>query len=142
MADLNVLLNMVKISSRFKKIALPSVLLLFVISLFWAFSKEERDRFDSPDGKYTAIILAHRHTAYTFVVFPGSGSDYSCFLSIYERETGRHMGTAPVFTAGHARGVVWQDEGAYIDLRPGPEWDFKNRTCIYYDSRDNQVSGL
>lgn len=115
---------------------------LITIILFWAFFKEEVERFKSPDNKYEAVIQRYRHLNVTFMAMPGSGSDYSCFLSIYETDSNKHMGTAPVAVACWARGVIWTKEGAYIDARPGPEWDFGKHTCIYYDHRDEMQSGL
>ena len=113
----------------------------FLVGL-WAFSLEERARFLSPDGKYEALITRYRHNAITFQTGPGSGSDYPCFLSIYEKESGEHMGTAPVFMAALAYDVVWTVDGAYINARPGPEWNFVDKTCTYYDVRGEKVSGL
>ena len=110
--------------------------------LIWSFSKEERGRFLSPDGKYEAVVTRNRHLSITFMALPGSGSDYPCLLSIYEKRTNQHMGTAPVFIASLAFNVIWEKDGAYIDVKPGPEWDFQNRTCTYYDHLDNLVSGL
>ena len=108
----------------------------------WAFSLEERARFDSPDARYEAVIERYRYNNITFRPGPGSGSDYRCFLSIYEKESGEHMGTAPVFIAAWAYDLVWTEDGAYIQARPGPEWNFVDKTCTYIDERGNEVSGL
>ena len=122
-------------------LAVPLVAVAILI-LLWAFSLDERARFLSPDERYEAVITCYRYNDITFRAGPGSGSDYPCFLSIYEKETGEHMGTAPVFMASLAYDVVWTEDGAYIQARPGPEWNFVEKTCTYIDDRGNEVSGL
>lgn len=116
-----------------KTLALPafSLLIIVLFATFWSFSKEECDRFKSPDGAYEAVITRHRYHKFT-PSHPGSGSDYSCFLSIYDTN-GAHMGTAPVFMAALIyNDLVWTANGAYIDIRPdGPEWDFGQKTCKF-----------
>jgi len=125
-----------------KRLLLTSFLVTISAGIPWGLSKEEITRFRSPDNKYEAVIERHKHLNFTFFALPGSGSDYPCFLSIYEVENNKHMGTTPVAMACWAYGVVWTEDGAYIDARPGPEWNFKKHTCIYYDSRENTLSGL
>ncbi len=116
--------------------------IILVTAAVWGFSKEEVTRFKSPDGKYEAVIRRYRHLNLTFHALPGSGSDYPCFLSIYAIKSNKHMGTTPVAMACWAYGVVWTNDGAYTDARPGPEWNFKKNTCNYYDARENLKSGL
>ena len=99
------------------------------IVITWGFTLEERAEFLSPDKKHKGIISRYRHLNFTFRAFPGSGSDYPCFLSIYDVDTGKNMGTAPVGMATWAHDLVWTKTGARIPVASGPEWDFSQGTC-------------
>ncbi len=70
---------------------------------------------------------------------PGQGSDYSCFLSIYE--DGTHCGTIPIPIAWMVDDLRWSDSGA--SLTAVGEWDFESRTCMYWSAdQETQISGL
>lgn len=103
------------------------------------FSKEETRRFKSPDGRYECVVTRYRYENF-IPGMPGQGSDYSCFLSIYD-ENGKHCGTIPVPMAWMVHDIKWTESGA--SLTAIGEWDFANQTCLYWnEDQTRQISGL
>jgi hypothetical protein len=114
------------------------VLIMAGAAALWAFSKEEVRRFKSPDGQHDCVITRYRYESIT-PRFPGQGSDYSCFLSIYEGA--RHCGTIPIPIAWMVDDLSWEGTGA--SLTAVGEWDFQSQTCHYWsEDQETRISGL
>ena len=112
--------------------------LLAAVALFWGYSKEEVRRFRSPDGRYECVVTRYRYEHFVSR-FPGQGSDYSCFLSIYDST--RNCGTIPVPMAWMVEDLEWEESGASIKVVG--EWDFENRKCFYWsEDQETRISGL
>jgi hypothetical protein len=124
-----------------KRILFRTSLIFAIIAgsgMLWVFSKEEVNRFKSPDGRHDCVITRYRYES-LMPRMPGQGSDYSCFLSIYEGDI--HCATIPVPIAGMLSDLRWEESEAYITAVG--EWDFLSNTCFYWsEDQTTQISGL
>jgi len=112
--------------------------LAIVAGLLWAFSKEDCYQFKSPDGIHDCVVTRYRYES-LIPRTPGQGSDYSCFLSIYEGDI--HCGTVPVPISWMISDLSWDTSGASIPCLG--EWDFLSKTCSYWSEDGNtEISGL
>lgn len=113
------------------KICLILIAIIFGI-LIWAFSKVEVYRFYSPNRCFECVVKRYKYKN-LIPKFPGQGSDYSCFLSIYKKQ--ELCGTIPVAMASMINDLEWTENTASI--RTIGEWNFSDETCFYWAENGN-----
>lgn len=100
-----------------------------VLAAAWLFQEEEYRRFDSSDGKYTAVVTYRRYTL-LLPAFPGQSGDKAGFIKI-EDGRGANYGKVPVPMVWMASDLEWGDGGARLKFVG--EWDFSTREHQYWD---------
>ncbi len=115
-----------------RKISMIVMLSLCLIGYFVATSRTLYSTAVDPTGKYTVKVSYQSFLSF-IPMTPGSSSDKAGFVEIFDNDS-NSMGEMPIAMLQLAN-IGWHKNGASLKLKG--EWDFKKRTCFYWDESGN-----